>query len=82
MALSGRFVVLALLGLLPVLLLPGWWTVLVVIGVLAVLLGLELSLAASLRSVDVQRQDPGHVPLNGVAHSVLTVRNQGPRRLR
>lgn len=82
MALSGRFVVLALLGLLPVLLLPGWWTVLGVVGVLCALLGLELGLAASLRSIEVQRQDPGQVTLNGVAHSGLTVRNQGGRRLR
>ena len=82
MALSGRFVVLALLGLVPVLLLPGWWTVLGVIAVLAGLLGLELGLAASLRTIDVERADPGHVALNGTAHSVLTVRNQGGRRLR
>ena len=82
MALSGRFVVLALLGLVPVLLLPGWWTVLGVIAVLAALLGLELGLAASLRTIDVQRADPGHVALNGTAHSVLTVSNQGGRRLR
>lgn len=82
MALSGRFVVLALLGLVPVLLLPGWWTVLGVTAVLAALLGLELGLAASLRTIDVQRADPGHVALNGTAHSVLTVSNQGGRRLR
>ena len=82
MALSGRFVVLALLGLVPVLLLPGWWTVLGVIAVLAALLGLELGLAASLRTIEVQRADPGHVALNGTAHSVLTVSNQGGRRLR
>lgn len=82
MALSGRFVVLALLGLLPVLLLPGWWTVLAVIVVLAAILGLELGLAASLRAIEVQRQDPGQVTLNGVAHSILTVRNQGRRQLR
>jgi uncharacterized protein (DUF58 family) len=82
MALSGRFVVLALLGLVPVLLLPAWWTVLGVIAVLAALLCLELGLAASLRTIDVRRADPGHVALNGIAHSVLTVSNQGGRRLR
>ncbi|MEW9870151.1 DUF58 domain-containing protein [Arthrobacter sp. HS15c] len=82
MALSGRFVVLALLGLVPVLLLPAWWTVLGVIAVLAALLGIELGLAASLRTIEVQRADPGHVALNGTAHSVLTVSNQGGRRLR
>ena len=64
MALSGRFVLLALLGLVPVLLLPGWGTVLGVVGVLRWQpCGLDLGLAASLRSVDVQRQDPGNVTL-------------------
>lgn len=82
MALSGRFVLLALLGLVPVLLLPGWGTVLSVILVLAALLGLDLGLAASPRAIDVQRADPGNVALNGVAASVLTLRNNGRRRLR
>jgi uncharacterized protein (DUF58 family) len=82
MALSGRFVVLALLGLAPVLLLPGWWTVLAVVLALAALLALELGLAASLRGIDIQRSEPGNVALNSPAVSVLTVRNNGRRRLR
>jgi uncharacterized protein (DUF58 family) len=82
MALSGRFVLLALLGLAPVLLLPGWGTVLGVVLVLAALLALELGLAASLQSIDVQRSEPGNVTLHGTADSVLTVRNNGRRRLR
>ncbi|MDQ0677748.1 uncharacterized protein (DUF58 family) [Arthrobacter pascens] len=82
MALSGRFVLLALLGLAPVLLLPGWGTVLGVVLVLSALLAVELGLAASLRSVDVQRSEPGNVTLHGTAVSTLTVRNNGRRRLR
>jgi uncharacterized protein (DUF58 family) len=82
MALSGRFVMLALLGLAPVLLLPGWWTVMAVVLALAALLALELGLAASLRGIDLQRSEPGNVALNGPAVSVLTVRNNGRRRLR
>jgi uncharacterized protein (DUF58 family) len=82
MALSGRFVMLALLGLAPVLLLPGWWTVLAVVLALAALLALELGLAASLRGIDIQRSKPGNVALNSPAVSVLTVRNNGRRRLR
>lgn len=82
MALSGRFVLLALLGLAPVLLLPGWGTVLGVVLVLSALLALELGLAASLRSIDVQRSEPGNVTLHGTAVSTLTVRNNGRRRLR
>jgi uncharacterized protein (DUF58 family) len=82
MALSGRFVMLALLGLAPVLLLPGWWTVLAVVLALAALLALELGLAASLRGIDIQRSEPGNVALNSPAVSILTVRNNGRRRLR
>jgi uncharacterized protein (DUF58 family) len=82
MALSGRFVMLALLGLAPVLLLPGWWTVMAVVLALAALLALELGLAASLRGIDLQRSEPGNVALNSPAVSVLTVRNNGRRRLR
>jgi uncharacterized protein (DUF58 family) len=82
MALSGRFVLLALLGLAPVLMLPGWGTVLGVLLVLAALLALELGMAASLRSIDVQRSEPGNVTLDRTAVSTLTVRNNGRRRLR
>lgn len=82
MALSGRFVLLALLGLAPVLLLPGWGSVLGVLVVLAALLCLDLGLAASPRSIEVSRADPGNVTLNGSAVSVLTVFNNGPRTLR
>ncbi|WP_457962936.1 DUF58 domain-containing protein [Arthrobacter sp. D1-29] len=82
MAISGRFVLLALLGLAPVLLMPGWGTVLAVVLVLAALLALELGLAASLRSIDVQRSEPGNVALHGTAVSSLTVRNNGRRLLR
>ena len=73
---------LALLGLAPVLLLPGWWTVMAVVLALAALLALELGLAASLRGIDLQRSEPGNVALNSPAVSVLTVRNNGRRRLR
>lgn len=73
---------LALLGLAPVLLLPGWWTVMAVVLALASLLALELGLAASLRGIDIQRSEPGNVALNSPAVSVLTVRNNGRRRLR
>ncbi|MET3204414.1 UNVERIFIED_ORG: uncharacterized protein (DUF58 family) [Arthrobacter sp. UYEF13] len=82
MALSGRFVLLALLGLVPVLLFPSGGTVLGVVGALAALLGLDLVLAASLRAIIVTRADPGNVALHGVASSVLTLRNGGRRRLR
>src|SRR5688500_4555995 len=82
MAISGRCVLLMLVGLVPVLLLPGWGTVLAVLGVLAALAAADLVLAGSLRSVQVQRSEPGNVALNGTIDARLTVRNDGNRRLR
>jgi len=75
-------VLLALLGLAPVLLLPRWGTVLLVLLVLAFLLALELGLAAPLRGIVLERSESGNVTLDGTAASVLTLRNNGPRRLR
>ncbi|MGF9646721.1 DUF58 domain-containing protein [Pseudarthrobacter oxydans] len=82
MAISGRFVVLVLLGLVPVLLVPGWGTVFLVAGCLLALAALDLALAGSLRHVRVVRREPGNVTLQGTANSVLTVWNDGGRRLR
>ncbi|TLM75931.1 DUF58 domain-containing protein [Pseudarthrobacter sp. NamB4] len=82
MAISGRYVLLVLLGLVPVLLLPGWGTVLLVAAVLAGLAALDLLLAASLRQVRVTRSEPGNVTLHSSADAVLTVGNDGSRRLR
>ncbi|XAS66212.1 DUF58 domain-containing protein [Micrococcaceae bacterium Sec5.7] len=82
MAISGRFVLLAFVGLAPVLLVPGWWTVLLVLLALGALLLLELGFAASLKSIAMERQAPGNVTLTGTVESVLTVRNNGNRALR
>ncbi|WP_461187186.1 DUF58 domain-containing protein [Arthrobacter sp. Z4-13] len=82
MAISGRFVLLVLLGVVPVLLLPGWGTVLLVAGCLLALAAVDLLLAGSLRQVHVVRREPGNVALHGTADSVVTVRNNGRRRLR
>ncbi|MDP9985108.1 uncharacterized protein (DUF58 family) [Arthrobacter oryzae] len=82
MAISGRFVALVLLGLVPVLLSPGWLTVLATAAVLAALLFADLVFAASLRRVNVVRADPENVTLNKSVDAVLTVRNGGARPLR
>ncbi|GAB5077684.1 DUF58 domain-containing protein [Arthrobacter sp. AD-310] len=81
MAVSGRFVLLVLLGLVPVLLLPGWGTVLATAAVPAVLAAADLMLAGSLKHVRVARSEPSNVALNGTAESRLTVSNDGSRRL-
>lgn len=82
MAISGRLALLAAAGLLPVLLFPGWLTVLGVLLVLGALAALDVLLAAALQQVSVERSAPANVTLGGVADAVLTVRNSGPRRLR
>ena len=82
MAISGRFVLLVLLGLVPILLLPGWGTVLAVAGVLAALATADLLLAGPLKRVRVTRPAPGNVTLHGTADVQLTVRNDGNRPLR
>ncbi|WP_411373743.1 DUF58 domain-containing protein [Arthrobacter sp. MPF02] len=82
MAVSGRFVLLALLGTVPVLLLPGWGTVLAVLAVLAALATADLLLAGSLKHVRVLRSEPGNVALHGTTEARLTVRNDGTRRVR
>ncbi|GGI73015.1 DUF58 domain-containing protein [Pseudarthrobacter scleromae] len=82
MAISGRFVLLVLLGVVPVLLLPGWETVLLVSGVLTALAAVDLLAAAPLRTVSLLRTQPGNVTLHAAVDAVLMVRNDGGRRLR
>lgn len=82
MVISGRFVLLALAGLVPVMLFPDWATVLLVCLVLCALLLLDVLLAASLRMVSVERTVPGNVTLTASTDSVLTIANTGSRRLR
>ena len=82
MAISGRLVLLAAAGLAPVLLFPGWLTVLGVLLLLAALAMLDVLLAAALQQVSVERSAPPNVTLGAAADSVLTVHNSGTRRLR
>lgn len=82
MAISGRLVLLAAAGLAPVLLFPGWLTVLAVLVVLGGLVLVDVLLAAGLQQVSVERSAPANVTLGGTADSVLTLQNRGARRLR
>jgi len=82
MAISGRFVLLALVGLAPVTLFPDWGTVLLVCLALCSVLILDLSLAANLRKVAVERALPGNVTLTSSTEAVLTIGNTGSRPLR
>jgi uncharacterized protein (DUF58 family) len=82
MALTGRFVLLALAGLIPLVLAPVWATLLWVFGLLLAVLCVDLLLAASPKRVAVERRQPGNVTLNNEAETLLTITNHSGRTLR
>ncbi|MFJ4107237.1 DUF58 domain-containing protein [Oerskovia enterophila] len=82
MALTWRAVALAALGVVTVLVVPSYGTVLVWALVVALLCALDVTLAASPRRVAVERRVPGSVRLTGRATSQLVVTNLTGRRLR
>ncbi len=83
MAITGRFVLLALLGLVPLVVFPAWSTVLfVAVGGLLLLLVADLVLAASPARLALERRQPGNVTLEGETDSVVTVTNGTRRKLR
>ena len=84
MILRGPVLVLVLLGLVPTALLPdraGWLAAWWVVGV-AVLVGVDVLLAAAPRSLQVSRGPVPQVRLHEQATSVLTLANPGSRRVR
>ncbi|MGK3650065.1 DUF58 domain-containing protein [Pseudarthrobacter enclensis] len=82
MAVSGRFVLLVLLGIVPVLLLPGWGTFFAVAAALAALAGVDAALAGSPRSLRIIRSGAASVTLNARADAGLAIHNDGRRRVR
>ena len=82
MAISGRFVALVLLGLVPVLLFPAWSRVVAACARLLALLGTDLLLAGAVRPVHVLRGGTENAALDSTTEALLTVRNNGARRLR
>ncbi len=82
MALTGRAVLLALAGIVPVALAPGWatllgWALLVVVLVVA-----DVLLAGSPRWLRLHREGPASVRLGEDVQVGLLVENGGPRRVR
>ena len=82
MALSGFFVALLALGVLPIVItgepaVLALWLVLVI-----VLAGVDLGIAGSPRRVRLERELPGRVRLGETADSGLLVTNTGARRVR
>lgn len=82
MALTGRFVLLALLGVLPLLLYPSAQTLLLTLLVLILVLLVDLALAASPRRVGVRRELPDGVRLGEACSSALLITNHQQRTLR
>lgn len=87
MAVSGRFVLLLAVGVIPIVVLGqafdaagyallGWLLLCAALGIL------DVVLAASPRRIDVERQLPLRVRLGEVVESQLYLTNRGPRALR
>ncbi len=81
MALTGRAVLLALLGLLPVVVLPSWWTVLVVVLLVTAACVADALAAQPISSLRVTRSGATACRLGETAEVSLSVTNPGPRRL-
>lgn len=82
MTVTGRAVLLALLGLVPVVLVPGWTTVLGWLGVLLLVVVADLLLAASPRALVLEREPLGSVRQDEPTASSVVIGNPGRRRLR
>ncbi|MCK9795042.1 DUF58 domain-containing protein [Isoptericola sp. 4D.3] len=82
MALTWRAVVLAALGVVPVVLFPVPGTVVVWALVVAAVCALDVALAASPRAVAIQRRTPRAVRLGVSTRSELVLTHTGRRRLR
>ncbi len=79
---TGRLVLLALLGVVPAVLFPGAASLLLWSAILVAAAGLDLALAASPRRIGVVRTLPDSVRLGEDCHSTLVLRNDTPRPLR
>src|SRR3954452_18777402 len=82
MALTGRAALLALAGVVPVALAPGWATLLGWALLVLLLVAVDVALAGSPRALRVQRESSGAVRLGESATARLIVANDGPRRVR
>jgi uncharacterized protein (DUF58 family) len=80
MAITGRVPLLLLLGLAAVPLRPQGTTVLLWLVVVGAVVGADLLLAVSPRSLTVERRAPGRVRVGHEAASEVTVGNPGNRR--
>jgi uncharacterized protein (DUF58 family) len=82
MALSGRSALLALVGVLPVAMAPGWGTLLGWAALWAALVGLDLGLAGAPSQVTVERSPMRPVRLGEPVEARAVLSNGGRRRVR
>ncbi|GAB3545467.1 DUF58 domain-containing protein [Arthrobacter tumbae] len=82
MSITARLVLLALLGVVPVLLYPGAVSIALWVALLVLGCAVDLAFAASPRAIGVQRSLPGTVRLTEETVSTLTVRNHAERPFR
>ncbi|MCZ2402770.1 DUF58 domain-containing protein [Paenarthrobacter sp. Z7-10] len=82
MAITGRFVLLALAGLFPILRFPAAPTILLWLLLLGAVLALDLTLAASPRTATLRREIPHSVRLTESATAVLVIGNGSRRTMR
>ncbi|GAA4474321.1 DUF58 domain-containing protein [Enteractinococcus fodinae] len=82
MFVSSRFVLLAAIGFVPMVLWPSWGTVFALVGLLALVLAIELSLTPSPRAVAIRRSDNKQVRLDTPLEVWVEVSNRARRRMR
>ena len=82
MALTGRAPLLALAGVVPVALAPGWATLLGWALLVLLLVAADVALAGSPRGLRLRRESSAAVRLGESAAARLVVANEGPRRVR
>jgi uncharacterized protein (DUF58 family) len=82
MTVTGRAVLLALAGVVPVGLVPGWSTFLAWLGVVLVVVAVDVVLAASPRALLLQRRPLGSVRQGEPVDAEVVVGNPSSRRLR
>ena len=81
MALTGRTGLLALLGIVPVALMPGWASVLGWAAVVLAAVGVDVLLAGSPRGLAIERAPLAAIRLGETVSADLVLANRGRRRV-
>lgn len=82
MFITFRFVLLALLGFLPMIFWPGWGTVVILVGCLGLCLGIDVLLAPSARSIAIHRSTNQPVRLTEPRQVWVEIVNLTSRKMR